>query len=425
MAYNFSKRLKAIKGKTSWQFILNKWTIHPECLILDPSQFLEENKRMNFCLELTATDSDRCSKFMISLLLMKSIFKNYLAVLFLSCIPYSHVSSAQSCVIPIENRPAINQMLSELFDTTINEAQVTPLQEGGSGDKLFLISYCNNKIVVRIHQKNKNIKDKKLEYEASKNASDLGIGPKLLYVTKNYDLIVTEYITAKHPELASFQGEAQIHSLIEALLKLHNGPKLSNNWSIFEYIARITPKNLSKKEKLAIVELEKIKKAFKKNNFQNNTCHNDIHQANLFIIGNKILFIDWGDAGISDPFLDLARISIEFAFNPMQDEYLLTKYFGKVENLDKSHFFMMKQVCILRTAFLFKNMMDGPNEEKLKDIIKILEANSYHLKLKENEKVTWNYLSIHVMDLFLKNSKTNLYEESLKTLEQNSYRDIQ
>lgn len=40
MAYNFAKRLKAIKGKTPWQFILNHWTIHPEYFILNPNHFL-------------------------------------------------------------------------------------------------------------------------------------------------------------------------------------------------------------------------------------------------------------------------------------------------------------------------------------------------------------------------------------------------
>jgi transposase InsO family protein len=40
MAYNFAKRLKAIKGKTPWQFILNQWTIHPEYFILNPNHFL-------------------------------------------------------------------------------------------------------------------------------------------------------------------------------------------------------------------------------------------------------------------------------------------------------------------------------------------------------------------------------------------------
>lgn len=40
MVYNFAKRLKALKGKTPWQFILNQWTIHPEYFILNPNHFL-------------------------------------------------------------------------------------------------------------------------------------------------------------------------------------------------------------------------------------------------------------------------------------------------------------------------------------------------------------------------------------------------
>ena len=35
MAYNFAKRLKAIKGKTPWQFILNNWITNPEYFIVN------------------------------------------------------------------------------------------------------------------------------------------------------------------------------------------------------------------------------------------------------------------------------------------------------------------------------------------------------------------------------------------------------
>ena len=40
MAYNFAKRLKAIKGNTPWQFILNQWTTYPEYFILNPNHSL-------------------------------------------------------------------------------------------------------------------------------------------------------------------------------------------------------------------------------------------------------------------------------------------------------------------------------------------------------------------------------------------------
>ena len=40
MAYNFAKRLKAVKGNTPWQFILNQWTTNPEYFIINPNHFL-------------------------------------------------------------------------------------------------------------------------------------------------------------------------------------------------------------------------------------------------------------------------------------------------------------------------------------------------------------------------------------------------
>ena len=40
MTFYFAKCLKAIKGNTPWQFILNQWTDHPEYFILNHNHFL-------------------------------------------------------------------------------------------------------------------------------------------------------------------------------------------------------------------------------------------------------------------------------------------------------------------------------------------------------------------------------------------------
>lgn len=346
-------------------------------------------------------------------------FKKLISIIILGLSIHSHTTLAkESIVLSSYNKSMIDMMVAEVLDTTIDSVKIEALRGGFSGDKLFLISHGDIKIVARIHPKNKDIKHKRLEYEASKNASDLGIGPKVLYVSKNYDLIVTEYIKAKHPDLKLLLEEKQIDHMVESLLKLHNGPKLPNNWSIFEYIKKITPQNPNEKEKLSITELEKIKNAFLRIRFQRKPCHNDIQANNLFIIDNKVLFIDWGDAGMSDPFWDLARISMECAFRPTQDQYLLTKYLGNVTKLDKSRFFIMKQVFILRFAFCLKNIPGYPDKKSLKDIIKTFEANNYYLNIKDNEKVTWSCIYVHAINLFLKNSKKDLYKESLNILNQ-------
>ncbi len=346
-------------------------------------------------------------------------FKKIISAIVLGFSLYVNIALAEKSVISERNIPIVNEMLAQMFNTTLDDVTIETLQGGFSGDELYLITCDNTKIVVRTHKNDKNPKKKQLEYKASKNASDLGIGPKILYVSKDYNLIVTEFIEAKHPNFKSFMKEDQINNLVESLLKLHNGPDLPDRWSVFEYIRRITPKYPNEKEKLAIAELGKIENSFQRSAFKNRPCHNDIQKNNLFVVDDKVLFIDWGDAGMSDPFWDLARSSMEFAFSSKQDNHLLAKYFGKVTNLEKSRFFIMKQVFLLRSAFWLKDILGKPDEETLNNIIKIFDANDYPINI-DDQEITWHYIYIHAMDLFLKNSKTNLYQESLKSLNQES-----
>jgi thiamine kinase-like enzyme len=325
-----------------------------------------------------------------------------------------NVVFANNTTIDSNDQLMINQMSLKVFKTTISKAEIKPLQGGFSGDKLFLISHKNQKIVLRIHQKNKDIQEKKQEYEISKIASDLEIGPKVLYVSEKYDLLATKYLNSQHPDFKTFKTDKNINHLAEALIKLHNGPKISNNWSVFDYIKKITPKALTEKEKLAIIELDKIKRLIQSKKFPKKLCHNDIQPNNFFLSENKTLFIDWGDAGMSDPFWDLARISMEFAFDAKQDLHLLKKYLSSITNLDKNRFFLMKQVFLIRSAFWSKNITGAPDKENLKKIIKIFEANNHPLET--NKKITWNYLHTQAIELFLKNTQTDLYKKSLNNL---------
>lgn len=347
---------------------------------------------------------------------MPFILKTLISISILFPSICSTVALANKTGISQDNQLMIHQMLCKVFDTTINEAQIEPLQEGFSGDKLFLISYDGRKIVVRIHRKNKRGQEKKLEYEASKNAFDLEIGPKVLYVSKNYDLLATQYIEAKHPDLTSFHHKSTMDSLIEGLIKLHTGPKLPRDWSVFTYIQRVAPKNPSKREKWALAELAKIKTVFEECNFPKKPCHNDIQSNNLFILDDKVSLIDWGDAGMGDPFWDLARTSMEFFFDSKQNSYFLGQYLGNVTARDKSRFHLMRQVFMLRTAFMIRTLPGSPSKEELKRFAKVFECNKYPLTISKGKKVTWMDLYSHTVKLFLKNSKTAKYRESLNVL---------
>jgi transposase InsO family protein len=40
MTYNFAKRLKTLKEKSPWQFILNQWSVNPQYFISHPHHFI-------------------------------------------------------------------------------------------------------------------------------------------------------------------------------------------------------------------------------------------------------------------------------------------------------------------------------------------------------------------------------------------------
>lgn len=69
----------------------------------------------------------------------------------------------------------------------------------------------------------------------------------------------------------------------------------------------------------------------------------------------------------------------------------------------------------LRSAFWLKNIKGRPEQEKLKDILKIFQANHYPLKI-NNQEVSWHLIATHALNVFLRNCKTDLHQKSLSTV---------
>jgi|ERR1700733_8462384 len=80
--------------------------------------------------------------------------------------------------------------------------------------------------------------------------------------------------------------------------------------------------------------------------------------TNVFYDKNQyIKFIDWGDAGLGDPFFDLARASIEFHLSKDQTEKFLNEYFsGNISLIDRSHFFLMQYLAVLKICLYFLDL---------------------------------------------------------------------
>ncbi len=64
-------------------------------------------------------------------------------------------------------------------------------------------------------------------------------------------------------------------------------------------------------------------------------CHNDPLCENWVLGSDRMYLIDWEYAGMNDPMWDLADISIEAGYTPLQDELLLKSYY-QTDVLDSS-----------------------------------------------------------------------------------------
>ncbi len=340
-----------------------------------------------------------------------------LAVFFVSVCMYcgSEASLDQESAMAKEDCMFLQKATQALYGLSPSDLSVDPLGGGFSGDHLYHLKSSSQEAVLRVHAEHKGLDDRKAECLAAKIASDLGIGPQLLYEDGDNTCFATAYAEGSPASHLVFKDSEAIRALAQSLKRLHSVCVFPREWSVFAYIRNIKIHDLSAKQTLALSYLESIEAVLNNANFPKHLCHNDIQPNNLFVFNNNLQMIDWGDAGMADPFWDLARSSMEFAFEPSQDKALLESYLGVVKPLDQSHFCVMKQVFLLRSAFALQGLEGEPDTSSQALILKILKNNDYP-PLDPSTIATWKALSAYLLDLFLNNYESIGFQETLKSI---------
>ncbi|MBC8048934.1 MAG: phosphotransferase [Chitinophagales bacterium] len=79
--------------------------------------------------------------------------------------------------------------------------------------------------------------------------------------------------------------------------------------------------------------------------------HNDLLPGNLFDDGTRLWLLDWDYAGFNTPLFDLANLSSNNGFEPVDDEWLLNTYYGAdLSAATVKAFHAMKCASLLREA---------------------------------------------------------------------------
>lgn len=202
-----------------------------------------------------------------------------------------------------------------LIHFNLNSHQITlsSLKGGQSAANLYQFDINQNRFILRIPPANASLPTKAHQCFLTKQAGELGIGPKVVYTDPQFNSIILNYIPGKEAQSKDFKNNALLHQMAKTLYHLHHSkstfPLAVSPFKRFNgFFEKINNKNHElKKIKLYIDEIEQTLRFY-----PISLCptHLDLHLSNIILKdNNEIFLIDWVNGGMSDPFFDLATFS--------------------------------------------------------------------------------------------------------------------
>jgi len=199
--------------------------------------------------------------------------------------------------------------------------------------------------------------DRKIEYECSLLASQIGIAPEPTAFLEPEGYIVARFISGKGIPAEEIGTEENIKRVLESMKAYHALEYFPGSFSPFrvaeEYKKTALSFNVKLPEKMDwyLEKSSEIEKAmYGREPLQTRPCHNDLLNLNFIDDGTRIRILDWEYAGMGDISFDLGNFAVQHEFNDEQDEILLRVYFGDPTDLHRAHLKLMKIMSDLRES---------------------------------------------------------------------------
>jgi aminoglycoside phosphotransferase (APT) family kinase protein len=219
----------------------------------------------------------------------------------------------------------------------------------------YVVDLGDERIVVRVPGANTHLLgiDRSNEVVAGALAAAIGVGPEVLATDASTGCIVFRFIDGRPIPTAELCEEPMLALFAETLRRVHHAGTTPTIWNPYEVIrdhsavARARGVDapydaLPMLELLARIELARpFKPAV--------LGHNDLLNAN-FIFDGALRIVDWEYAGMSDPFFDLANVSVNNAFPAGSELALVRHYVGEVNDQVMATLLLMQIVSELRES---------------------------------------------------------------------------
>jgi thiamine kinase-like enzyme len=215
--------------------------------------------------------------------------------------------------------------------------QPEPL-DGGITNRNYKVRFGGDDYVVRVPGKDTNLLeiDRFAELAASELAAEAGVAPKVAAMLEDPPCLVAEFLGARTMEAEELRGPKCLVDVAADLRRIHGSdqtlPSTFSSFRIVETYARTAEgrgAQIPHEYEQAHENGRLIEQALTGPDHEPVPCHNDLLAANFLHDGERLWIVDWEYAGMGDRFFDLGNFAVNNELGPVEEEALLTAYFGR------------------------------------------------------------------------------------------------
>ncbi len=219
----------------------------------------------------------------------------------------------------------------------------------------YVVDLGDERVVVRVPGNDTHLLgiDRTNEVVAGGLAAAIGVGPEVLATDKSTGCIVFRFIDGRPISTTELAEEPMLALFAETLRLVHHAGTTPTIWNPYNVVrdhrdvatARGVEAPFDALFAFEVLERIEIVRPFRPAVLG----HNDLLNAN-FLFDDRLRIVDWEYAGMSDPFFDLANVSVNNGFPFDAEIALLRHYVGDVSEPVMSTLHLMKIVSELREA---------------------------------------------------------------------------
>src|ERR1035438_803414 len=219
----------------------------------------------------------------------------------------------------------------------------------------YVVDLGDERVVVRVPGNDTHLLgiDRTNEVVAGTLAAAIGVGPEVLATDEATGCIVFRFIDGRPVSTTELCEEPMLELFARTLRLVHHAGTVPTIWNPYDVIrehrdvasARGVDAPFDVASALSVLERIERARPFRPAVLG----HNDLLNAN-FLFDDRVRIVDWEYAGMSDPFFDLANVSVNNGFPVDAEIALLRHYVGDLSDPVLSTLALMKIVSELREA---------------------------------------------------------------------------